>query len=153
GFINFSNLTATVNGSSAVPGAFITFTVTGFGSTFTTNSTNFTIGAPPVSFMPGNLALIQIDTISNNTTFSMIEVKSSVAKQTSRETIIPTPATGTNALRLTSAGSAGRLSLSDDGTLLVFNGFKDDNSVTPDETLNPSRGVGTLNYTNQYNQP
>ncbi len=153
GFINFSNLTATVNGSSAVSGAFIAFTVTGFNSTFTTNSTNFTIGAPPVAFTPGNIALLQIDTLSNNTTFSIAEVKSSVGKQTTPVNIVPITATGTNALRMTTAGTAGRLSTSDDGTLVVFNAFKDDNAWTPDETFVLSRGVGTLNYTNQYSQP
>lgn len=153
GFINFSNLTATVNGSSAVAGAFIALTVTGFGATFTTNSTNFTIGAPPAPFTPGNLALIQIDTVSNNTTFSIAEVKSSVGKQASPVNVVPISATGTNALRLASAGSAGRLSLSDDGRLIVFAAFKDDNSVTPDETFVLNRGVGILNYTNQFSQP
>lgn len=156
GIIAFTNLTATVNGSSAVTGAFITFTVNGFGGagqTFNTNSSTFTIGAPPSKFTQGNLAIIQIDTVANNTTFSMVEIKPSVAKQTAPINIIPISATGTNALRLTSAGSAGRLSLSDDGTLISFVGFADDSSATLDETFVQPRAVGTLDYTNKFNVP
>ncbi len=156
GFVNFTNLTATVNGSSAVSGAFITFTVNGFGGAGhvnTTNSSTFSIGAPPAVFTRGNLAVIQIDSVSNNTTFSMIEIKPSGNKQTVPANIIPISATGTNAQRLTSAGSAGRLSLSDDGTLISFVGFSDESSATPDETFVQGRAVGTLNYTNQFTSP
>jgi hypothetical protein len=156
GVISFTNLTAAVNGSVAVSGAFITFTVNGFGGAgqvTTTNSSTFTIGAPPAKFIPGDLAIIQIDTIANNTTFSMVEIKPSGAKQTAPINIVPISATGTNALRLTTAGSAGRLSLSDDGTLISFVGFADDSSATPDETFVQNRAVGTLNYTNKFTSP
>ena len=88
GFINFTNLTATVNGATNVPGAFITFTVNGFGGAgvvTNVNTTNFTISAPPAVFTRGNLAVLQIDTVSNNTTFSMIEIKPSGNKQTTPE--------------------------------------------------------------------
>ena len=137
-------------------GVFITFTVNGFGSAgqiTTTNSSTFTIGAPPANFTRGNLAVIQIDSISNNTTFSVIEIKPSVNKQTAPVNIIPISATGTNALRMTTAGSAGRLSLSDDGTLISFVGFADESSVSPDETFIQDRAVGTLNYTNGFTAP
>jgi len=156
GLIAFTNLTATVNGSAAVSGAFITFTVTGFGGAgqvTITNSSTFTIGAPPARFTAGNLAAIQIDTVANNTTFSVIEIKPSGSKQTAPVNIVPISATGTNALRLTSAGSAGRLSLSDDGTLISFVGFANESSATPDETFVLDRAVGTLNYTNQFTSP
>ena len=66
GLIAFTNLTATVNGSSPLSNAYITFSVVGYGATFTTNSTTFNIGAPPVPFTPGNLAVFQIDTATNN---------------------------------------------------------------------------------------
>jgi hypothetical protein len=159
GVATFTNLTATVNGSSAVNGAVITFTVTGYtntsnGTTTTNlNSSSFNIGAPPTPLTRGNLAVIQIDTLGNNTTFSVIEIKPSAAKQTTPVNIIPISATGTNALRLSQAGSCGRLTLSDDGTLISFVGFADDSSATVDETFVQERAVGTLNYTNQFTKP
>jgi hypothetical protein len=159
GFCVFTDLTATVTGSTAVTGAIINFTVSNYvnsatgGTTTNFYSTPFTIAAPPLSFTPGNLAVIQIDTLSNNTTFSVIEVKPSTAGQTNPVNIVPISATGTNALRLSSAGSCGKLALSDDGTFLVFNAFQDGSSATPDETFNLNRAVGTLNRTNGFSSP
>ena len=159
GFITFTNLTATVNGSTNVPGAFIAFTVNGYtnsqnsSSVTNFNSSTFTIGAPPVPFTRGNLAVIQIDTVANNTTFSMIEIKPSASKQTTPVNIVPISATGSSALRLSQAGSCGRLSLSGDGTLVTFVGFADGSAATPDETLIQDRAVGTLNYTNLVTVP
>lgn len=149
GVIAFTNLTATLTGLSPVSNAYITFTVTGYGATFHTNSTNFNIGAAPVPFTPGNLAVMQVDTTSNNTTFSIIEVNPSAAGQAAPVNIVPISATGTNALRQSSAGSTGRMSLSDDGTLLCFAAFSDGSSATPDETLNLNRAVATLSSTNE----
>lgn len=148
GLIAFTNLSATVNGSSPVAGANITFTVVGYGATFNTNSATFRIGAPPVPFTPGNLAVFQIDTLGNNTTFSIIEVSPSTARQTVPVNIVPISATGTNALRQSSAGSTGRLTLSDDGTLVSFAAFADGSAATPDETLNLNRAAATLNSSN-----
>ena len=153
GVIAFTNLTATVNGMTNVPGAFITFTVIGYGATFTTNSSAFTIGAPPAPFTRGNLAVLQIDTVANNTTFSMIEIKPSASRQTTPVNIVPISATGTNALRMSQAGSCGRLALSSDGTLVTFVGFADGSAATTDETLIQDRAVGTLNYNNQVTLP
>jgi hypothetical protein len=154
GQATFTNLSATLTGSAATVSNYLAFTVTGYGPTATNfNSSTFNIGAPPVPFTPGNLAVLQIDTLSNNTTFSMIEVKPSAANQTAPVNIIPISATGTNALRQSSAGSTGRLCLSDDGTLLCFAAFADDSAATPDETLNLNRAVGTLNYTNAFTEP
>ena len=149
GLIGFTNLTATVNGSSAVSNAYIAFTVVGYSGISSTNSATFNIGVPPVPFTPGNLAVLQVDTLSNNTTFSMLEVSPSAARQTAPVNIVPISATGTNALRLTSAGSTGRLALSDDGTLVVFAAFADGSAATPDETLNLNRSVAALNSTNK----
>jgi hypothetical protein len=156
GFMTFTNLSATVNGSTAVNGAVITYTVNGYGGVgqvTVTNSSSFNIGAPPAKFTRGNLAALQIDTVANNTTFSMVEVKPSASKQTVPVNIVPISATGTNALRMTSAGSAGKLALSDDGTLLCFAGFADGSSASPDETFVLSRAVGTLDYTNGFTSP
>ena len=159
GFCVFTDLTATVTGSSAVTGAAINFTVTGYtnsatlGTTTNFYSTSFNIGAPPVSFTPGNLAAIQIDTLGNNTTFSIIELRPSAAGQTKPVNLVPISATGTNALRLSSSGSCGHLALSDDGTFLCFAAFADGSSATPDETFNLNRAVGTLNYTNKFTSP
>ena len=158
GFCVFTDLTATVTGSAAVTGAAINFTVSNYVNSATIGTTtniiqHFTIAAPPVPFTPGNLAVIQIDTLWNNTTFSMIELKPSTAGQTTPVNIVPISATGTNALRLSSAGSCGKLALSDNGTFLVFNAFHDGSSATPDETFNLNRAVGTLNYTNGFTSP
>ena len=147
--IAFTNLTATINGSSAVSNAFITFTVNGYPLITATNSSMFNIAAPPVSFTPGNLAVLQIDTLNNNTTFSIIEVKPSAAGQTAPVNVVPISATGTNALRQSSAGSTGRLALSDDGTLLGFAAFADDSAATPDEAYNLNRVAASLNYSGQ----
>jgi len=150
GVCTFSNLTATItNGTTTISNAAITFTVTS-GPIAVTNSTPFIIGKPPVPFTPGNLAVLQADTAANNSTFSIIEVQPSAAGQTNPVNIVPITATGTNALRMANAGSGGHLTLSDDGTKLVFAAYMDDNSATPDETFNQNRGVGTLDYTNGY---
>jgi hypothetical protein len=148
GLIAFTNLSATVNGSSPVSGAYLTFTVVGYGATFNTNSATFKIGAPPVPFTAGNLAVFQVDTLANNTTFSVIEVSPSAARQTAPVNIVPISATGTNALRQSVAGSTGRLALSDDGTLVCFGAFADGSAATPDETLNLNRVAAVLNSTN-----
>lgn len=159
GFCVFTDLTATVTGSSPVSGAVIEFAITGYtnsdtlGATTNISSTSFDIGAPPVPFTPGNLAAVQIDTLGNNTTFSIIELQPSTAGQTNPVNIVPISATGTNALRLSPSGSCGHLALSDDGTFLVFDAFQDNSSATPDETFNLNRAVGTLNYTNGFNLP
>lgn len=149
GSCTFTDLTATVIGSSSVSNAAIHFAVSG-GPITVTNSTSFTIGAPATPFTQGNLAAIQIDTTGNNTTFSVVELKPSAAAQTVPVNITPITATGTNALRLSSSGSCGHLSLSDDGTFLVFAAFADGSSATPDETFNLNRAVGTMNYTNHF---
>jgi len=148
GLITFTNLTATLAGSSPVSGAYLTFTVVGYGATFNTNSATFNIGAPPVPFTQGNLAVFQIDTRNANATFSIIEVNPSSASQTKPVNIVPISATGTNALRQASAGTTGRLALSDDGTLVSFAAFADGSAATPDETFDLNRVAAAMNYTN-----
>lgn len=150
GIVTFTNLTATATNGTGTVSNYLTFTIAGYPPESTTNSATFTIGAAPVAFIPGNLAVLQLDTVSNNTTFSIIEVKPSATGQTAPVNIVPISATGTNALRLTSAGSAGKLSLSDDGTLVCFNAFADNSAATPDETFNLNRATAGLNYTNGF---
>ena len=152
GSCTFTDLTATLIGTSAITNAAITFTVAN-GPISVTNSISFTIGAPPGKFTQGNLAAIQIDTTGNNTTFSVIELKPSAAGQTIPVNVTPISATGANALRLSGSGSCGHLSLSDDGTFLVFAAFDDGSSATPDETFNLNRAAGTMNYTNKFSKP
>ena len=153
GVIQFTNLSATVNGSAAVSGAAVQLTVTGYTNTANqTTTTNFTlptfnIGASPLALVGGNLVSLEIDTLSNNTTFSMIEVKPS-STNSSPVTIVPISASTTNAVREASAGTTGRLCLSDDGTLLTFAAFVDGSSATPDETLNLFRAAVGMTYTN-----
>ncbi|HTV43355.1 MAG TPA: hemoblobin-interacting domain-containing protein [Candidatus Sulfotelmatobacter sp.] len=153
GVIQFTNLSATVNGSTAVSGAAVELTATGYtNSANQSTTTNFTlptfnIGAPPAALVAGNLVSLEIDTLSNNTTFSMIEVKPS-STNSSPVTIVPISASTTNALRQSPAGTTGRLCLSDDGTLLNFAAFLDGSSATPDETLNLFRAAVGMTYTN-----
>ncbi len=151
GIAIFTNLTATATNGTGTVSNYITFTVTGFSPLSATNSASFNIGAAPVAFTSGNLAVLQLDTTANNTTFSIIEIKPSVAGQTAPVNIIPISATGTNALRLSSSGSCGKLSLNDDGTLVCFAAFIDDSSATPDETLNLNRAAAGLDYANGLN--
>ncbi|MGO8701103.1 MAG: hemoblobin-interacting domain-containing protein [Limisphaerales bacterium] len=149
GVIAFTNLAATLLGSSPITNAYITYSVAGYGATFNTNSSIFKIGAPPVPFTPGNLAVFQVDTADDNSTFSIIEVSPSVARQAAAVNIVPISATGTNALRESSAGATGRLALSDDGTLLCFSAFADGSAATPDETFILNRAPAAMNYSNQ----
>ena len=154
GSCTFTDLMASVNGTTGVANAFINFTITGYtnaaNQSTTTNisSATFTIGAPPAQFTQGNLAVLQVDTTANNSTFSIVEIRPSAASQTQPLNINPITATGTNALRITSSGGSGHLALSDDGTFLVFGAFNDGSSATPDETFNLNRAVGTMNSTN-----
>ena len=148
GSCTFTDLTATVIGSSAISNAAIHFAISG-GPISATNSISFVIGAPPSQFTQGNLAAIQVDTTGGNSTFSVIEIKPSAAGQTKPVNINPITATGTNALRM-GGGGAGHLALSDDATFLVFGAFDDGSSATVDETFNLNRAVGTLNYTNKF---
>jgi hypothetical protein len=148
GSCTFTDLTATVIGSSAISNAAIHFAISG-GIIPATNSTSFIIGAPPSQFVQGNLAAIQIDTTAANSTFSVVEIKPSLPGQTIPVSINPITATGTNALRM-GGGGAGHMTLSDDGTFLVFGAFDDGSSATADETFNLNRAVGTLNYTNLF---
>ena len=151
GVIAFTNLTATVNGGTNYAGAVIKFTVAGYAPLTVTNSTAFNIATAPGNFIPGNLAVLQLDKSANNTTFSIIEIKPAAAGQTNAVNINPISATGTNGLRMSSAGTCGKLSLSGDGTLLCFAAFMDNSSATPDETFNLNRAAVGLNYTNLLN--
>ncbi len=150
GIATFTNLTATATNGTGTISNSITFSIAGYAPLSVTNSSSFNIGAAPAIFTQGNLAVLQLDTTANNTTFSLIEVKPSLVGQTAPVNIVPIQATGTNALRLTSSGSCGKLSLSDDGTLLCFAAFVDDSAATLDETLNLNRATAALNYTNQF---
>jgi hypothetical protein len=146
GMITFSNLTATLNDVTPVTNAFIAFTVAGYPPETTTNSASFNIATLPVAFTPGNLAVLQVDTLSDNTTFSIVEVNPSGAGQTVPVNIAPISASGPNGMRQSKSGTTGRLSLSDDGTLLAFAAFVDNSSATPDETMNLNRAAASFNY-------
>ncbi|MEO7309228.1 MAG: T9SS type A sorting domain-containing protein [Chitinophagaceae bacterium] len=95
-------------------------------------------------FTPNNIAVLVAATSSSNTTASIVELNTTTASQPAVSTI-PIPGTGTDALRFSSsATSTGYLSLSDDGSLLCFNGANNTNTAANVNTLNP-RGIGTLN--------
>ena len=156
GYCTFTDLTATVIGSSAVNNAVIQFQISGYtnaatlGNILTNYSTAFTIGAPPGKFTQGNLAAIQVDSLGGNSTFSVIEVNPTLSGQSVPVNINPITATGANALRISTGGGAGHLALSDDHTFLVFGAYDDNSSATPDETFNLNRAVGTMNGTNGF---
>jgi hypothetical protein len=147
GTVTFTNLSAT--SIAEVPGATITFTATGSalgGLPFSvTNSSPFDLPAPRTSgFTPGNLAVLQEDIAANNSTFSILEVDANTPGQLSPVNTYPVSATGANAMRQSSSGSTGRMSDSDDGTLVCWSAFLDGSSATADETTIDPRGAGTL---------
>ncbi len=156
GLVAFTNLTATVDGSTAVSNAYISFAISGYSPETATNSASFTVAAPAAPFTPGNLAVLQVDStgsigkvgVADNTTFSFIEINPSITGQTTPVNIVPVSASGTNGLRMSTSGSTGRLALSDDGTLICFAAFVDNSAATPDETLNLNRVAAGMNYTN-----
>ena len=147
----FTNLS--VVSAAAVSGATITFTLTGSGLDglpSSINSSAFDIPAPSTAFTPGNLAVLQEDVDANNSTFSILELNPATANQSAPVNTFPISATGTNAMRMASSATTGRMALSDDGTLVCFAGFEDGSSLTPDETAINPRGVGTLNAAGRY---
>jgi len=151
GTATFTNLSAV--SAAAVSGAIITFNLTGSGLgdlPSTTNASAFNIPAPSTAFTPGDLAVFQEDVDVDNSTFSILELNPNTANQSSPVNIFPISATGTNAMRMASSATTGRLADSDDGTLLCFAGFEDGSSLTPDETAITPRGVGTLNAAGNY---
>jgi uncharacterized repeat protein (TIGR01451 family) len=97
------------------------------------------------AFTAGNLAVEQLALDSTSSTFSIIELNASTANQSAPANtyFIPSTAGNTTPLRQSSAGSTGRLALSNDGTLLAFTGFEDPNGVT-DETSITQRGAASL---------
>ncbi|HWZ95920.1 MAG TPA: hypothetical protein VNW30_12060 [Opitutaceae bacterium] len=97
------------------------------------------------AFTAGNLAVEQLVLNATSSTFSIIELNASTANQTApvNAYLIPSTAGNTTPLRQSSAGSTGRLALSNDGTLLAFTGFEDPNGVT-DETSITQRGAASL---------
>lgn len=145
GIVNFTNLSAASVG--AVNGAVVTFTASGFNPT---NSAPFNIPAPATPFTLGNLAVLQEDVDSKNSTFSILELSPATPNQLSPVNVFPITATGTNALREASSATTGRLADSDDGTLLCFAAFEDGSSLTADETTINPRGAGTVNQTGNY---
>jgi hypothetical protein len=152
GTVIYTNLSVSNSTASIIPNATITFTAsvaTGLGGlpTTVTNSAAFAIAAPTTSgFTPGNLAVLQLDGSANNTTFSIIELSGSVFNS-APVNIFPIPSTGTNAMRMSGSSSTGRLSDSEDGTLICFDGFINDDSTVSDETDILTRGAGTLDAT------
>ncbi|HEV2692519.1 MAG TPA: hemoblobin-interacting domain-containing protein, partial [Verrucomicrobiae bacterium] len=148
GFATFTNLSATANTTAGSVSNYITFTLSGYAPLTVTNSALFNIGAAPVPFTPGNLAVLQLDKSANNTTLSIIEVKPAAAGQTNAVNVVPVSATSSNALRMASSATCGRLALSDDGTLICFGAFLDNSAATPDETLNLNRAAVGMDASN-----
>jgi hypothetical protein len=139
GAATFTNLSAT--SAASVSGADITLS----GTLGILTTTTFNIPAPVTSgFSPTNLAVFQEDVVAKNSTFSVLEVNPA---NNSLVHTFPISATGTNALRTSSAATTGRMSDSGDGTLVCFTGFEtQDGSLvtTPDVTYVNPRGAATL---------
>ena len=133
-------------------GATILFTVTGSGlSQNTVASSAFNIPAPATTgFTPGNLSVFQLDAVTKNSTFSILELNPNNVNQSSPVNTFAVSATGTNALRNASSGTTCRMADNDDGTLVCFTGFEDGSSATADETTINPRGAGTLNPSGNY---
>jgi len=102
-------------------------------------------GANATNFTVGDLAVFSADAVTNNTTFSILEINPALTSQTTSVQSIAISGTGTNALRTSgSATSTGYLTRTDDGMLLTFDAH---NSATTGSNANTitARGVGSLN--------
>ncbi len=106
----------------------------------------------PAAFTPGDIAVLQLATASSNTTGSILELSPSTSGQSSPVQTINIDSSDSNALRFSSAGTMGRLSDSNDGSLLVFGGANTSNNgtTTPDVTTILTRGIGTLDNSDNY---
>jgi hypothetical protein len=103
-------------------------------------------------FLPGDLAVLQAASSSNNTTATIVELSPTVANQTPTNPI-GIDGTGANALRFSgSATSTGYLSHTADGSYLTFNGANNGTTTGNVNTLNP-RGVGLLNSGGLFSLP
>ena len=101
-------------------------------------------------FTQGNLAVEQLAANATSSTFSIIELNSSTASQAAPVNTYFIPATvSSNSLRQSNAGTTGRLSSSNDGTLLGFSGFVDPTG-TSDETTILTRAAASLSNGYQY---
>lgn len=100
------------------------------------------------SFTIGNLAVEQLQSNLTSSAFSIIEL-SPYHTNSSPVTSNSIPSTGAGALRQTSAGTAGRVALTQDRTLIAFTGAIDGTGVA-DETAITNRGVGTFDANGKY---
>jgi hypothetical protein len=100
------------------------------------------------AFTIGNLAVEQLQSNLTSSAFAIIEL-SPYQTNSSPVTSNSVPTTGASALRQTSAGTAGRLALTQDRTLIAFTGAIDGTGVA-DETTITNRGVGTFDANGKY---
>jgi|GEM_PF-311784 len=118
-----------------------------------TGATTMNVAIPACTvvspFTTGNLAVVQLATSATSSTFSITELSPSTASQAAPVNSYLIPSSGSTALRQSNAGSTGRMSLSNDGTLLAFTGFEDPTGVT-DETSITLRGVASLSSSYAY---
>lgn len=100
------------------------------------------------AFTIGNLAVEQLYTNGNSSTFEIVELNPFITNTVPVNTI-QIPYVGASALRQTSAATAGRLALTQDRTLLAFSGAEDPTGVSDETTILP-RGVGTVDANGNY---
>ncbi len=111
----------------------------------------FSAAVHAAAFTNGNLAVLQVDASSANTTGSVVELSPTAAGQTPTNVITLDGTTSAVALRFSgSATSTGYVANSADGTLLTFTGANNTNTSANVNTLNP-RAVGTLNNLGSFN--
>jgi hypothetical protein len=96
------------------------------------------------TFTPGNLALLVAAASANNTTASIVEINTTTASQGAIQVIATPDVASADSYRISgSATSTGYLSLSNDRSLLAFNGANSTTTGANVNTLNP-RAVYTV---------
>ena len=100
------------------------------------------------SFTIGNLVVEQLQSNLTSSAFSIVEL-SPYHTNTTPVTSNAVPSTGASALRQTSSGTAGKIALTQDRTLLAFAAAEDSTGVADETTVLP-RGVGTMDANGKY---
>ncbi len=95
----------------------------------------------PAAFTPGDIAVLQLASTSNNTTGSILELNPATANQSPVQTI-SIASTGTNPLRFSDSGTSSFLSDSNDGTQLVFAAYNTMDSTTSDLATTGTSATG-----------
>ncbi len=132
-----------------------TFNVTASNGANPVATQSFTLSVTANTFIPGDLAVLQLAATGNNTTGSVVEL-APFSNQSSPIQTVGIGSTGTNAIRLSDSGTSGFLSDTSDQSLLSFAGYNTTNSTVTDLatlTTANARAVGTFDYNENFNLP